>query len=1239
MTAKSMTTKLKLIIGRCLWLLILLGAFLCLPFAAKAQTEDELAMVIKTRVYEASNGAGSITLMLGATENGYIDVDCGYGPIESEISQAYFDSETGTLKGTYISCNVSSEGIIKIYGDASKIDVFTASECYLTEVQLDKLANLEILDLSNNELTQLDLTPQSKLQSINVSGNPFNVKPLVVGGNKPALMILDMGRITSLDASFNLSDYPSLVTFDAWANEGLKTLDPTGCPKLSKISIDSTPVESLDVTQNKELTILNISDTRIRSIDLSQNTYLTQFYCDHMSGSVNNDVKLEKLDVTRNPNLVYLFASGNGFTELDVTKNSYLQDLYVNNNKLASIDLSNNPNLLNVSIRNNNLTFATMPLPKEDWLSYAYKQNEMQVAKSQKVGTVIDLSDKVLREGTTTTAVLYKTNERTPSELTLLGSDYYTYADGKVTLLKPVSDSVYVAFSNDAFPESAAAFYPLCTNKFMIKSEAGYGQDDKVISFYAPAASSEGTAVKFGLGIYGATEQNPKKFYVDFGSGKQEFTATSDTAPVTPNATGVTYGNVTVYVPESELVTAFDMENVTLNSIDLTAAHSLHTLRIVNAGIYGSDNIDLSWNSVLRSLVLTGNHFTSLNIRGANDAYQKNLLGNIDLSNNGLTSVKLNDMQTIHNLNLSKNNLQELSLKDADNMLTLDVSDNLLETIDINYCTQMTRLNVARNKISSVTLPAETSLKELHCEHNALDFNTLPKIAGLELYTFIPQNDITIAKIGPGVDLSGYNFEGATTYTWKKADGTPLQEGTDYTGTNGVARFNAPVVGSTVYCEMTNPRFEGLTLKTTLIEAAAMPTNIIASFVTTADQTGSIILRASEDNTPIYIDWSGTEADLQEYQVGTSPQTFSVTSNKGATVRVYTYSDTNNLTVFSVNGLSMSSIDASKLNSLALFGVQDAGLTEEQITWPDSKNLTELRLGGNNLSSVNLTRYPFLYDLELNNNKLAEFDASLYPNLQLLSISGNQLTSFTADNPSLWHLDLANNQLSEVDLSKLPEMNQISIINNQLSHIDLSNMTRLNVLYLDKNKFRPSTLPLNKYTLYTCANQAPLEIEAVNGIVDLSSEAVINGKETVYRWFVDVPTFDEEGNLVGEELYVDDEYLLNNGVTTFTSPINNVMCVITNEEFPNTYFYTQFIDVKTTGINNVTADGNSIAIEINGNDLTINVTKDAGIKLVGMDGKLVRSANTANGTCTLHGLSSGAYIVIVGNTAYKVMLK
>lgn len=1229
--------------NKCLWLAVLLGAFMCLPLQLSAQTEDEEPiLVIKSRVNEASDGAGAITITLGATENGYIDVDFGYGLTEYEITQATLDSETGSFNGTNITCTAPKDGIVKVYGDASKIDLLSASECYITEVQLDKLTNLEILDLSKNELGQLDLTPLTKLQYISLSNNSFNVKPLVIGANKPDLLILDMGRMDNLDPAFNLSDYPALMSFDAWANKGLTKLDPTGCPELRKISIDSTPVETLDVTKNTKLNILNISETKIKNIDVSKNTYLNQLYCDHMSNNTNADTRLEKLDVTNNPNLVYLFASGNGFTELDVTKNPELQDLYVNNNKLTTIDLSNNTKLFNLSIRNNNFTFATLPLPNDSWGYYAYKQNDMPVAKSQKVGTVLDFSDKVLRDGTVTTVNLYKTSEVNPSELTALGSDYYTYADGKVTLLKAVSDSVYVAFANDAFPESAFGFYPLSTNKFKIKSEADYGQDDKAITFSAPVMSSDGTPITMGIGIHGASATTPKKFYVDYGKGKVEYTATTEEAPAAPNVTGgaTNSGTVTVYVPEGELVSAFDMENITLNSIDFSGSHSLKTLRLVNAGIYGSDNINLRWNRLLESLVITGNHFSSLNIRGVNDIYQKNLLFDIDLSNNELTAVTLNDLRTIRNLNLSNNKLTELSMKDADNLLTLDLSNNQLDNVNVNYCTLMTKLNVAHNKISEIVLPTEISLKELHVEYNALDFSTLPVIAGLEKYTYNPQNDIAIAKIGPGCDLSKYNIEGsATSYTWKKTDGTALTRGTDYDEAGGVAHFHEPIIGKKIYCEMTNPKFEGLVLKTTEIEAAAMPTNVLATFVTTADQTGSLILRASEGNTPIYIDWSGTQADLKEYMVTDAPASYSVRSTKGATVRVYTYAETNNLTVFSIDGLTLASIDASKLKNLALFGVLNAGVTAENITWPEAPNLTEMRLSGNQLTDVDLTRYTKMYQLDLSKNQFTTFDASKYPELQELSLANNQLTSFKADNAKMWGLYLSDNQLTDIDLSKLPDMNQITLSYNRLSRIDVSPMTRLNVLYLDHNMFKPSTLPLNTYTLYTYANQDPIDISVSgDGVVDLSTEAVINNKQTTYRWFIDMPTVDEEGNLVGEELYVDDEYLLSNGVTAFTRPVDNVMCVMTNDEFPKAFFYTTFIDVKTTGIKNVTADGNEISIDIDGSDITVTAAKDTAVRLVGINGALVRSAKTAGGTCTLSGVARGAYILTVGATAYKIAI-
>ncbi|MCM1108622.1 MAG: hypothetical protein NC388_06155 [Clostridium sp.] len=1231
------------ILNRCLWAFALLGALLCIPVASNAQSveDEEPIIVLKSRVYEASGVSGVFTVLLGGTEEGYIDVDCGIGAEEYELKQATYDSTTGALTGTLITCSATPEGVVKIYGDPTKIDVLSVSGAYLTEAEFSKLSNLAILDLSHNELTALDLTPFSAIQSIDVSDNPFNVKPLVVGGNKPELAILDIGRITRMDQSFSLTDYPNLITFDAWGNTALVTLDPTQCPELRKISIDGSMVKSLDVTKNSKLNILNISDTGIEEIDVTQNPYLEQFYCDHMSGTTNKEVKLNTLDVTKNPNLIYLYANGNNLTELNVANNVYLRDLVVGNNKLTHIDLSKNRNLLNVSLLNNNFTYATLPLPNDEWYTYYYRQNPMVVAKSQKEGTVLDFSDKVLREGSETTVALFRTSESNPSALTELSEDYYTYEDGKVTLLKAVPDSVYIAFANDAFPESGFSFNPLCTNKFMVKTEANYGADDRAITFRAPVMSSEGTAITFGLGMYGATPENPKKFYVDYGKGKVEYTAVSEEAPAVPNVTeGVTTsGAVTVYVPEGEWVSAFDMENITLTSIDFSAVPALRSLRLVNAGIYGSDNINLAWNRYLSNLELTGNHFSSLNIRGVNDAYQKNLLHTINLSNNELQEVTLNDNRTIYDLNLSNNKLTEFSLKDADYMLSLNLSGNQLTTVDINYCTLMTYLNVADNRISSIVLPAEISLKEVHCENNALVFNTLPVIDGLTAYTYAPQNEITIAKIGPGVDLSKYNLEkSATEYVWKKTDGTVLVKGAEYTEEDGKTRFYDALIGSKVYCEMSNPMFDGLVLKTSALEVAAMPTTVIASFTTTAAQTANLILRAEEENTPVYIDWLGSEVELVEYLVGTEPTSFEVTTHKNATVRIYSYDENSKLTVFSASGLPMSTLDVSKLTNLINLSAVNSGLTS--VKWPETNTLREINLGGNNFSSIDLTRYSDLYQLTLDRNKFTTFDASVYPNLQILSLAGNNLTSFKGNNKLLWSLTLSNNQLTDIDLSNMPDMYQLSLAGNQLSHIDVSMLNKMKVLFLDQNKFKFSTLPLdNGYALYTYANQEPLAVDVADGKVDLSSEAVVNDTETEYRWFVGVPTVDETGELVGEELYIDDEYLLDGGVTTFTRPVDNVMCVMTNMQLPNLFLYTQLIDVKSTGIESVTADGNRVSVDIDSHTIIVKATKDVPVRLIGMNGMQVCSAATANGTCTLSGIASGAYVVVVGNTAYKVLVK
>ena len=1208
-----------------------------LPFAAMAQTEEKPLIEFKTAVLEQEGEevGRTVTIFLGGykQETDYIDFDCGNGLEEHELNPATIDASTGSWNGgTSITCNVTEEGIVRIWGDPENIAVINFDGCYITDLTMQEMPNLYYINLDHNLLHELDLSAYSGLGAISVSDNPFDRKPLKIGANKPKLMVLEMGQLTNIDPEFNLSDYPELISFDGYASKGLYKMDPTKCTKLQRLSIDGTNVSSLNLSNNPNITILNISDTGIKEIDLSNLTYLQQFYADHQSSTMNTDCKLTSLDVSKNKKLVYLFASGNLLKEIDLSNNYYLQQLYLADNKLTSINLDNNPQLVNVILRKNNMDFATLPLPG-DWYQYDYNQNNMPVAKTIKVGDVIDLSARVLREGTTTTCGVYMASEDVAGQTTPLGEEYYTYADGKVTFLQAPEDSVYIAFANDKFPDITLDYMPLRTEKFLVKTAENYGLDDVKVTIN-PVVSSTGVTLNMKVGMAGATADNPKTFYIsDKNGNKKSFLATTSGMPSENNVSYQTTSDVAyILVPQDELLTALEIRNQQLTDINITKARSLGDLRLVGTGL---SQIDLGYNRGLRNLEITGNHFSTLNIRGVNDAYQKNLLQDINLSNNGITEIKLNDMGTIRNLNLSGNQLTELSLKDADNMQTLNLSHNLLTTANLSYCTLMTDCNLSHNNIAEVVMPAENSLQNFLCNDNNLSFATLPRVDASVHYEYAPQNKVGIAEKAPGVDLQAHNVDGQTTYIWKKADGTVLTEGTDYTITDGMTRFLTPAVGQIVHCEMTNSLFSGLTLVTTDIEAADMPSYKIGTFTTTEDGKGTLVLR-SYSPTTICIDWKGGGVAVESYTVTNDLTVCEVTTHAGGECAIYAYEEKSPLYVFSTNGIKMKDVDLTNMKSLVLVNLTNSGLTDVKL--PDSDDLAELILDKNNLTDIDLSRYASqLRMLSLNNNQLTSFDASNMQNLLSLAIANNQLTSLKLANPDMYNLEASGNQLTDIDLSKNKGLSQLFLSNNQLEHIDIKPLRGIVALHIDYNKFRISTLPILKnVSSYQYANQANILISAdENGVVDLSAEALAGDSVTLYRWFVGEPWYDENtGELTGEELYYDDEVYVRDGVSTFSAPIDGVVCAMTNNMFPNLTLCTEPLDVVTTGIKGVSA-GCLPRVRIEGHEIVFDEDEGVSCEVFTTSGSQVARVNGVGRVS----LPAGIYLVRSGKTAVKVRIR
>lgn len=1180
---------------------------------AQAQTLGEPIITFKTNIYDNVGASNQFSLVIGTLEKGqYIDVDCGYGPVEYETEQAVMDESTSSITGTFIECQVSEEGIVKIYGDASQIDYFNASGCYIEEIDISKLTNISVLDLSHNELKGLDLSEMSALQALYLSDNPFSAEfPLKIGGNKPQLAILEMNTVDYLDPTFDLSDYPAMVSFDAYHNLGLTKCDPTGCPNLMRLTIDVTNVESVDVSKNSNLLILNVSNTRVTKLDLSKNSYLTELYCDHR-GSFNSEYKIEELDITHNPELKYIFCAGNKLTSLDISKCPKLINVYATDNYLTSFDVSNNPNLYIVEIDKNCLDFATLPIPADTWNTYYYTQRNFPVEKSYKEGVELDFSTRVLREGSTTDAVLYSVSETSPESALPVEAGFYTYENGVLTINAAISDSVYVAFANDLFPDAI-----LRTDKFKVKSEKDYGKDNKAASFN-PGVDA-GAIISLGIGIDGATVANPKEFMVNFGDGTiHKFTATSSDAPATPNVNGtrVGYGAVEIFVKEGDALTAMVVKDITMFSVDLTASASLRTLCIENAALY---SIDLSWNRCLTALDLSGNNFSTLSLAGNNGSYDKNALADIDLSNNKLTDLTLNDLEAIRNIDLSDNQLTSVDFSDADYILTVDLSNNMFETLDFTHCSMMKRLDVSGNLLSEIVMPTENNLEYFACYDNKFTLATLPEHGNLkdENYIYAPQADLIIATKGPGIDLSEQNrvINGiGTVYTWKNAMGRALIEGVDYTEKEGVMVFKNINVGEIV-CEMTNAAYPGFTgekvFKTTPIEAAGMPTNLVATFKTVNDgDFVALSLAAEKEGTALYFGWDGNE-NLSQYLLGTTYRIFSAETKANTEVKVYTYEPTEKISVFSMTGATLASCDVSKLTDAICISVCEAGLSE--ISLPQSSTLSELILDGNNFKSFDLSKYPNLRIARLSKNELTSLDVTGNKALQELAVSNNLLNEVKLDNPLLWALYLDNNNFTEIDLRGAPNVSQLTLAYNKLSEIDVDVLPSLRALALNNNFFTFKTLPLHKreYSVYYYNNQAPIEANVVAGKVDLSDQAIVDGTATVYRWFLGAPVVNDYGELEGEELIIDEEFTVTDGVTEFLINLEDVMCVMTNAKLPDVFIYTNLMDAYTAGID----------------DVQIDVDYNAPVEYYNLQG--IRIDNPEN----------GVYIRRQGNAVTKVLVK
>ena len=241
-------------------------AMMSLPVLAQSQGEEPI-ITFHTTVYDDSKGASpKVSFSLGAVEKDVpVDIDCGFGRDFLEVGFARLSEQN--VQATDYASTVSSKGVVKIYGDPKKIDYFRATGCSIDKIEFHKDLNLHILDLEYNTIKALNIDHLQNLQFVYLRDNPFTRETPLMIGKLPKLIVLEMAQCEYVSPHFDLKNFPSLVSFDAFHCTNLLTADPTQCPELQRLSLDMTKVESVDVTKNPKLRVLNVSDTRVKTLD------------------------------------------------------------------------------------------------------------------------------------------------------------------------------------------------------------------------------------------------------------------------------------------------------------------------------------------------------------------------------------------------------------------------------------------------------------------------------------------------------------------------------------------------------------------------------------------------------------------------------------------------------------------------------------------------------------------------------------------------------------------------------------------------------------------------------------------------------------------------------------------------------------------------------------------------------------------------------------------------------------
>lgn len=201
---------------------------------------------------------------------------------------------------------------------------------------------------------------------------------------------------------------------------------------------------------------------------------------------------------------------------------------------------------------------------------------------------------------------------------------------------------------------------------------------------------------------------------------------------------------------DAEQVTHLDL-NFTSGSSeisDLTGIEGFINITFLSATGQEIQDIDLSFNTKLDTLFLSGNLLTSIDI-----SKNTNLVL-LDIQANHLNTITgLSHVENLKKVNLSFNDFEDVSIDNV-SVEEIIMTHNLLKFIDLEYASSLKSILLTNNQLETIDLSTNALLKTLLISDNQLSNINLEQNSHLE-YLYISSNSLSSLDLSNNLVLIG----------------------------------------------------------------------------------------------------------------------------------------------------------------------------------------------------------------------------------------------------------------------------------------------------------------------------------------------------------------------------------------------------------------------------------------------------------------------------------------------------